>query len=705
MREEKITPSKRFGTRVFHKRVMEELLPPHVYQNVLDAQERGLGILPEYADVIAGAMKDWAISLGATYFTHLFQPLTGATAEKHDGFIEWHTSDWGVVEKFTGKQLIIGEPDASSFPSGGLRSTFEARGYTGWDPTSPAFIWDAGDVSTLCIPSVFFSWTGEALGCKIPLLRSDQKINHAALRLARLTGIEANQVFSTMGPEQEYFLIDRSLYRKRPDLVLSGRCVFGSPPAKGQELQDHYFGTVKDRIVNYMQDFESKALELGIPVKTRHNEVAPAQHEVALVFEKASLACDHNITLMEIMRQVAVKHDLACLLHEKPFEGLNGSGKHCNWSLATDTGINLLNPTETPEETLHFLILMIAVIHGIDRHQELLSASIGSSGNDHRLGGHEAPPAIISVYLGETLEALLENLMTIGKHESSKKKNTFQLGIEALPELPKDNTDRNRTSPFAFTGDKFEFRAAGSALNLAFPVTVINTIVAESLNEILDEIEKNLGDSASKKELFSSIQPVLSNYYHKAKRILYSGDNYDDVWLKEAKKRKLPHHKKSVFAFPSYIEKKTIKAFSGVLAKEELQSRMEVAYETYASAENIEMKLMQEIFRTQILPAAMQTQEEFAASLSYFKKEPKEQKKLLITLTATIEKSLTICTKLEKEREKAAAIPKAKERANAFAVKVLPLAEDFRQIVDSLEKQVTDKHWPLPKSASLLFFI
>lgn len=609
-------PSQKFGMYVFNRTVMQTMLPPEICKNIFQAQQGIERIKTEYAEPIALAMKEWAISHGATHYTHWFQPLTGLSAEKHDAFIDWSSSN-EMVEKFSGKQLVQGEPDASSFPSGGLRSTYEARGYTGWDPSSPAFVWKAGDGVTLCIPSVFFSWTGAVLDSKIPLLRSDRKINDACIRLLKLTGIHAANVYSTLGCEQEYFVIDRALRNLRPDLLLIGRTVCGGPSPKGQELQDHYFGAVKDRILAYMCDFELAALQLGIPVKTRHNEVAPAQHEVAPVFEKASLAVDHNIILMEIMRQIAAKHQLACLLHEKPFHGLNGSGKHCNWSLATDTGINLLDPTDTPENRLHFLILITAILNAVHKHSALLRASIGSASNDFRLGGHEAPPAIISIYLGMELEAVLENIEEKGSHIRTGTKNKYDLGLPILPDMAKDNTDRNRTSPFAFTGNKFEFRAVGSSSSPALPVTILNAIVAESLNEILDEIEKKLEPKSppTPQTLIEAVMPVLRKYLKQSRSIRFHGDNYSEEWEKEAKRRGLPNIKKSVYAFESLKEEGTIKVFKDILTAAELESRYEILTERYSHTILIEARLLIDMCDTQILPAAIKYQKELAESV------------------------------------------------------------------------------------------
>lgn len=703
------SPSETFGIDVFNRSIMQKMLPREIFKNLVNAIEGKEKIKPEYADTIAVAIKEWAISKGATHYSHWFQPLTGASAEKHDAFIDWDTPD-KVLEKFSGKQLIQGEPDASSFPSGGLRSTYEARGYTGWDPTSPVFVWRGGDGVTLCIPSVFFSWTGDVLDSKIPLLRSDRKIHDATMRLLKLTGIPATAVNSTLGCEQEYFVIDRSWRNLRPDLVLAGRTVFGAHPPKGQELQDHYFGAVKDRILCFMQDFEDAALRLGIPVKTRHNEVAPAQHEVAPVFERSSSAVDHNILLMEIMRQIAVKHDLTCLLHEKPFHDLNGSGKHCNWSLATDTGINLLDPTDTPENNLHFLVLITAILNAVHEHSALLRASIGSAANDFRLGGHEAPPAIISIYLGEELEAVLDNIEKKGSHSRDSRKNSYDLGIPVHPDFTKENTDRNRTSPFAFTGSKFEFRAVGSSASPSFPMTVLNTIVAESLNQMVDEIEKNLKGSG-KSGLLDAVLPVVRKYLRASRNIRFAGDNYSEAWAKEAKRRGLPIIKKSIDAFEALKTEKTAAAFKGILTKEELHSRYEIFAEAYSHTVNIETNLMLDMFRTQILPATIRQQVDQAGSLAAYAAVIGSSKKLvgqtarLQELSELIENSIKVAHEVAKAREDAASIVKLEARGKAYCHKVLPKCEELRTLVDHLETLIDDNLWTLPKYRELLFVI
>lgn len=702
--------SDQFGMLVFNRRVMQKMLPREIYLNAVNAMEGKEKIKEEYSDTIAVAMKEWAISHGATHFTHWFQPLTGTSAEKHDAFIEWVSPDQ-MIEQFTGKQLIQGEPDASSFPSGGLRSTFEARGYTGWDPTSPVFVWKEGDGITLCIPSVFFSWTGAVLDSKIPFHRSEKKLNDAVLRLLDLTGIKASRVYTTIGLEQEYFVIDRALRNLRPDLLLAGRTVFGAPSPKGQELQDHYFGSVKERILCFMHEFEKVALKLGIPVKTRHNEVAPAQHEVAPVFERATTGIDHNIQLMELMRKVAVKHNLAVLLHEKPFEGLNGSGKHCNWSITTDRGINLLDPTDTPENNIHFLVLMTVIIQAVHEHAALLRASIGSASNDWRLGGHEAPPAIISIYLGEAIEAMLNDIEKHGFHKSPSKKHKYDLGILELPDLTKDYTDRNRTSPFAFTGNKFEFRALGSSANPAMAVTVLNAIVARSLEKIVSEIEKNLdGKKPKSKDAFiDAAVPVIRKNLKSSKNIRFTGDNYSKEWVKEAGKRKLPNIKKSIYAFKAFQDKNTSDAFEGILTPQEIRSRYEIMAEHFAHSINIEANLMVEMFKTQVLPVGMKQQEMMAKSIASCESILKdlnleEQTFSLRNLGNTIEDAISRCIELEETQKKALSLTLI-ERAEFMCDDVLPVMNKFREAVDLIETMVDDAIWPLPKYRELLFVV
>jgi glutamine synthetase len=698
-----------FASHVFTPSIMEKMLPKVVYNNVMEAIAGKEKIKPDYADTMAVAMQEWAISHNATHFCHWFQPLTGLTAEKHDTFLEWKGTD-AVIERFDGNQLTQGEPDASSFPSGGLRTTYEARGYTGWDPSSPVFLWKAGNSVTLCIPSVFFSWTGDALDNKIPLLRSDTKINDSVLRLLDLTGTKAQRVFSTLGWEQEYFIIDRKLRDQRIDLMLLGQTVYGKPSPKGQDLQDHYFGAVKERVLNYMQDFEFKALELGIPVKTRHNEVAPSQHELACIYEQASRSVDHNLLTMELMRRVAAHHGLACLLNEKPFQGLNGSGKHNNWSLATDTGLNLLDPSDTPENHIQFIILLTAVLTAVKKHAGLLRASVGSFSNDARLGGHEAPPPIISVYLGPALESVLDKIENDDTNFDCKVNKQYDLGIPHIPDLSKDEADRNRTSPFAFTSCKFEFRAVGSSASCAFPITVINSIVAQSLSEILDEIEGNLKRKKgnSKKVLAQASLPVIAKYLKASRSVRFSGDNYSQKWKEEASKREMLAESCSLKCFDVLTQERTIEAFKGVFKEHELSSRLEIAKEEYRNNLDIKVKLMIQIFQTQILPASQHHQKNLLEILDLSQRTGitsiSEQKKNLEVFSQQIEQAIVIVNKLEKLFDSTGKMT-TKEKNIIYADGLAPLCEEVRTIVDKLEGVVDDKLWPLPKYQELLFCV
>ncbi len=701
--------SEKFGCRTFSRAIMEKMLPQEVYANLLNAIEGRGAIEAAHADTIAQAMRDWALDHGATHYSHWFLPLTGASAEKHDAFIDWKTSDT-MIEKFSGKQLLQGEPDASSFPSGGLRSTYEARGYTGWDPSSPAFLWESGEGITLCIPSVFFSWTGECLDAKIPLLRSDEKISAAVLRLLRLTKTQASVVYSTVGCEQEYFVVDRALYRLRPDLMALGRTVFGAAPPKGQELSDHYFGAVNPRVLKFMCDFEHRALELGIPVKTRHNEVAPAQYEIACVHERASIAIDHNLMLMELMRQVALEHDLVVLLHEKPYARVNGSGKHLNWSLATDTGHNLLDPTDAPEKSLQFIILMTAILKGVHDHASLLRASIASAGNDYRLGGHEAPPAILSVYLGEALEVLFSDLESTGSH-FSKNCDPFNLGIPVIPKIPKHNTDRNRTSPFAFTGNKFEFRAVGSSANCARPAAVLNVVVAEALNDIVDEIEKGSSSSSSQEEIAIAAMSVIQRILKQSKPIRYHGDNYSQAWQEEAHKRGLPNIEKSVYALEAVTKPSTLSAYRGILTQEELESRKEIWLESFYKTKQIEARVVLELFYTQIVPAALRYQKELAETTLALRSlgtisqgTPLASEEVLQSLTAKLQEAMELAKALDRSHHNALSLP-IQEQAIAYAEEVHRDCHNLRLVVDAIELLVDDVQWPLPKYRELLFVV
>lgn len=693
-----------FGSLVFSKSVMEQTLPKEVFENLSNAMNGLEKIKPENADAIAVAMKDWAVSMGATHYTHWFQPLNGTSAEKHDAFIEIGSND-KPIERFTWKQLLVSEPDASSFPSGGLRSTYEARGYTGWDPTSPVFIWKRNDGNTLCIPSVFYSWTGAVLDTKIPLIRSDKNLNDVCLRLLKLTGISAKQVYSTLGCEQEYFVINQQLNNLRPDLIMTGRTLFGVGSPKGQELQDHYFGSVKDRILDYMRDFEEAAFEVGIPLKTRHNEVAPAQHEAAPIFEKSSRAVDHNLLLMEIMRKTAVQHGFSCLLHEKPFAGINGSGKHCNWSLSTDEGLNLFDPSDAMDNDLHFLILLAAVLQAIHRHSGLLRASIASASNDHRLGGHEAPPAIISVYLGADLESLLDK---IEKGETPKilsNQSMQDLGLHVIPSLPKDTTDRNRTSPFAFTGNKFEFRAVGSSANPAFPVTVLNAITAEALTELLDKIEKKIQKGT---QLVPAALAIIRESVTQSKSIRFYGDNYSKEWAEEAASRGLPILPKSMDSFAMLKSPSTYRVFKGILTPDELNSLYEVALENYFEHMLIELRCALDIVQTQIIPVAVKEQNSRATALYHLQKVTttlsNEQSAALHQLSQLIDECINLTTVITEYIDATKILP-PEEKALTLSQEGVSLLDIARTTVDNLEKFVNDDLWPLPKYRELLFIV
>ncbi len=686
-----------FAQEAFHAAIMEKLLPKNVWVNLKGAIEERVKLNPLYAETIAEAMRKWAVEKGATHFCHWFQPLTGLAAEKHDAFIDWNDKG-DLIERFSGKHLLRGEPDASSFPSGGLRSTAEARGYTVWDPTSNAFLWETGNSKVLCLPSIFFSWTGQALDMKIPLMRSDAKLNAAALRLLSIFDVSANSVYSTLGCEQEYFLIDRSFYLLRPDLLLAGRSLCGASSAKGQELEDHYFGTVKERVSAFMVDLEQRAMALAIPLKTRHAEVAPAQFEFAPIFEKATIAVDHNILLMELLRQVATKHHFAALLHEKPFARINGSGKHCNWSLSTDRGMNLLDPNLPP---LLFLTVLTAVIHAVYRHAALLRATIATPGNDHRLGGHEAPPPIISVYLGEALEKWVRSVEEDKAHQN-KAGQALDLRLPMIPEIPLDETDRNRTSPFAFTGNKFEFRAVGSSQNCALPITVLNVIVADSLNQIVDEIQKGLQKKKALKEVATT---VIRKFLKEAKPVRFTGDNYSASWHKEAKKRQLPIIEKSIQAFDAFLKPDSLKAFDGVLSKHELESRTETLKERYCKVIQIEARLLHEMFNTQILPVALEYQKEVAQSVrAGGQSVSASQKNLIKKIAKHIGSGIDQNNTLEKERQKAGQLPQDKKGA-AYSELVVPAAEDVRKTIDELEAMIDDRLWPLPKYREMLHIL
>lgn len=683
-----------YGSNVFSLKTMRNYLSEKAYKSLSETIKNNGALDPNVADEVAEAMKTWAVSKGATHYTHWFQPLTGLTAEKHDSFIQ-PDGEGGVILEFSGDELIQGEPDASSFPSGGLRATFEARGYTGWDPTSPAFIKEGTQGATLCIPTYFVGWNGEALDKKTPLLRSMKAISKQAERLANVLGIKVKQkAYSTLGGEQEYFLIDREYYHERIDLVQTGRTLFGKEPAKHQQLADHYFGAIKDRVMAFMEDLDREMWKLGAPVKTRHNEVAPSQYEIAPIFENQNLAVDHNMLLMEVMQKVAKRQGLACLLHEKPFANVNGSGKHNNWSITGPDGKNWLSPGDNPHENERFLIVLCAVIKAVDENAGLLLASIASAGNEHRLGSHEAPPAIISVYLGDQLNDIIEQIEKGSGAKSSKQGGTLVVGVDSLPSLPRHASDRNRTSPFAFTGSKFEFRAVGSNMNLAGPNIMLNTIVANALDEICSELE---AAKKSNKNINKAVQKILQDIIKKHKRIVYNGDNYTEDWVKEAKKRGLPNLKTVPEALKETITPRAFKLFESqnVLSKKEMQSRYDVYMENYETTINYEAKLSATMAKTTIIPAAMDYQIGLAESIKAVeginKTKSTASRKLLKEISQKVEDGLTAVSKLEADIQ------------SGSTTKMKSGMKALREVVDSLEELVPADNWPLPSYAEMLF--
>ena len=681
-----------FGINVFSPAVQRQRLPKSVHRQLQRTLEQGEPLDPSLADAVAAALKDWALEKGATHFTHWFQPLTGLTAEKHDSFFA-PTGEGTAIAEFSGKELIQGEPDASSFPTGGIRATFEARGYTAWDPTSPAFILENPNGALLCIPTAFASWTGEALDAKIPLLRSMDALSTAAVGALRLLGDEsAQRVFTTVGPEQEYFLIDEQYYFERPDLMITGRTLFGAKPPKGHELDDHYFGSIPERVLACMLDTERELAKLGVPIKTRHNEVAPAQYEVAPIFENSNVGSDHQQLCMQVMQNVARRYGLVCLLHEKPFAGVNGSGKHNNWSMGTDTGLNLLEPGDTPHDNLSFLFFCTAVIQAVTRHQGLLRASIASVGQDHRLGANEAPPAIISIFLGAELARVYE---AIGKGKAARGSagSFLGLGTPVLPPLPMHGGDRNRTSPFAFTGNKFEFRAVGSSASLAFPNTVLNTIVAEAIDDLSRKLAKAL---KGRRKLVDALAPILRESWNANSQIVFDGDNYAEEWHAEAEKRGLLNLRTTPEALPWITKPETVKVFARykVLSKRELESRLEVFAEQYVSRLNIEGETAESIARTMLLPAAVRHLGELrAAEVPALEGETE---KLVGQLAKAIER-------LGKANEAHPESGGILRHARYMRDKVIPAMEGTREVADQLEKIVADDLWPLPKYSEILF--
>ncbi|MCW3068539.1 MAG: glutamine synthetase catalytic region [Solirubrobacterales bacterium] len=683
-----------FGSNVFSPAVQRQRLPKHVYKALQRTLAHGEALDTSLADAVAQGMKDWAMEKGATHYTHWFQPLTGSTAEKHDSFYA-PVGDGTAIAEFSGKELIQGEPDASSFPTGGIRATFEARGYTAWDPTSPAFILENPNGALLCIPTAFTSWTGEALDHKIPLLRSMDALSGAALRALKLLGDDdAQRVFTTVGAEQEYFLIDEQYYFERPDLVTTGRTLFGAQPPKGHELDDHYFGSIPERILACMLETEQELAKLGVPIKTRHNEVAPNQYEIAPIFENSNVGSDHQQLTMQIMQNVARRYGLVCLLHEKPFAGVNGSGKHNNWSMGTDTGDNLLEPGDTPSENLQFLFFCAAVIQAVNEYQALLRASIASPGQDHRLGANEAPPAIISIFLGAELEKVFAAIES-GKAERSKPGSFLGLGTPVLPPMPLHGGDRNRTSPFAFTGNKFEFRALGSSQSLALPNTVLNTIVAEAIDDLAGKLKTALKGSGANLE--KAVTKVVRDSYKANKRIIFDGDNYAPEWHAEAEARGLYNLRSTPDALPWLVDKTTVAVFKkyGVLSKRELESRHEVFLEQYAVKINIEAETAASIARTQILPAAVRHINELRmAGLEELIEEIEPVVKELHFALRALEDA-----NLEENQDDS----KPEKWAAYVHDRVVPAMEDVREVADRLEKTVADDLWPLPKYSEMLF--
>lgn len=691
-----------FGENVFSDKVMQERLPKKIYKELRKTIDEGKELDPAVADVVAEAMKNWAVDKGATHYTHIFQPLTGVTAEKHDSFITAPRGDGTILMEFSGKELIKGEPDASSFPSGGLRATFEARGYTAWDCTSPAYVREDAAGAILCIPTAFCSYTGEALDKKTPLLRSMQAINDQAIRLLKLFGnTTSKKVTACVGPEQEYFLVDKQKYLQRKDLIFTGRTLFGAMPPKGQELDDHYFGTIRQRVASYMKDVNEELWKLGVSSKTQHNEVAPAQHELAPIYAEANVAVDHNQIVMKVLKKAACQHGLQCLLHEKPFAGVNGSGKHNNWSITTDDGINLLEPGKTPHENIQFLLVLTCILKAVDKHADLLRESAADVGNDHRLGANEAPPAIISVFLGEQLEDVLEQLISTGMATKSIRGEVLHTGVKTLPDFRKDATDRNRTSPFAFTGNKFEFRMVGSRDSIASPNIVLNTIVAEAFAEACEILE-------NAKDFDIAVHDLIKEYATTHQRIVFNGNGYSDEWVEEAKRRGLPNIKSMVDAIPALVSDKAIELFAkfGVFTRAELESRVEIQYEAYAKAINIEAKTMIDIAGKQILPAVIHYTKELADTIISVKEAGSKanvQSRLLAKTSDLLEAAENALDKLSEVTLNAAQKAEGEEQARYFHDAVMPAMDALRAPVDQLEMIVNKELWPMPSYGDLIF--
>ncbi len=691
-----------FGENVFDDATMQERLPKKVYKDLKKMIEEGKELDLATADVIAHEMKEWAIEKGATHYTHWFQPLTGTTAEKHDSFISAPMESGKVLLSFSGKELIKGEPDASSFPSGGLRATFEARGYTAWDCTSPAFVRKDAAGATLCIPTAFCSYTGEALDQKTPLLRSMDAIGEQSLRLIRLFGNStARKVTPSVGAEQEYFLVDAKKFHERKDLIYTGRTLFGAMPPKGQELDDHYFGTIRQRIASFMKDVNEELWKMGVTAKTQHNEVAPAQHELAPIYAKANVAVDHNQIVMQTLKRIASEHGMKCLLHEKPFAGVNGSGKHNNWSLTTDDGKNLLDPGKTPHENIQFLLVLTCILKAVDEHAALLRESAADPGNDHRLGANEAPPAIISVFLGEQLEDVLEQLITTGEATHSLNTGKLQTGVRTLPDLAKDTSDRNRTSPFAFTGNKFEFRMVGSRDSVAASNIVLNTIVADAFAQACDVLEKA-------EDFEKAVHDLIKQYATEHYRIVFNGNGYADEWIQEAERRGLPNIRSMVDAIPALVTEKTISLFERyhVFTRAELESRAEIKYENYAKAINIEARTMIDMASKQIIPAIIRYTKTLADTVNSVREAGADfsvQSQLLAEISALLGETKKALDILAKETETAAAMEEGEVQARFYHDTVFPAMEALRAPVDQLEMIVDKEAWPMPSYGDLMF--
>ena len=699
---EALNVEKIFGEKVFTVEKMKERLTRKVFLEVKRVMDYGGELSMTTAEVVAKAMKDWAVENGATHYTHWFQPLTGITAEKHDSFVSHPDTEGRMLMEFSGKELIKGEPDASSFPSGGLRATFEARGYTAWDITSPAFLKESGCGVILCIPTAFCSYTGEALDKKTPLLRSMEALSEQALRIVKLFGNkEATKVTASVGPEQEYFLVDKDLYLQRKDLMFAGRTLFGAPAPKGQEMEDHYFGVIKERVGAYMKDLNEELWKLGVTAKTQHNEVAPAQHELAPIYETANIAVDHNQLVMEAMKRVAYKHNLRCLLHEKPYAGVNGSGKHNNWSITTDNGENLLDPGDTPNKNIQFLLVLACILRAVDRHGDLLRQSASDVGNDHRLGANEAPPAIISVFLGDQLEDVVRQLVETGDAAKVKQGGKLETGVSTLPDFEKDATDRNRTSPFAFTGNKFEFRMVGSADSIASPNTTLNAIVAEAFCEAADRLEKA-------EDFDLEVHDIIKEYMTKHQRIIFNGDGYSDEWVAEAERRGLPNIKSMIEAASTITTDKAVALFEkfGIFTKVELESREEIIYETYAKTINIEALTMIDMAGKDIIPAVASYAGDLANTVIAVKEagaSAQAQTEMLTEVDSLLAEAKKALNTLKEVEAKASAIPDAKEQAFYYKDIVKKAMQALRAPIDQLEMIVDSTIWPIPTYGELMF--